>query len=79
MVRILILLASAIDGVPYKHLADLIRSLPNSNHDFGFEFDSWSAATGAEANEPLLRRRTGSASVEQAAACANTAYSAGGR
>lgn len=79
MVRILVLLACVIDGVPYKHLVNLIRSLPNSNNDFGFEFDAWSAAAGSEANEPLLRPRTASTGVGEAAARADTASSASGR
>lgn len=79
MVRILVLLASVIDGVPYQHLVNLIQSLPNSNDDFGFAFDAWSAATGTEANEPLLPLRTGPTSVGKVAACANTACSASGR
>lgn len=78
MVRILVLLACAIDGAPYKQLVNLIRSLPNCNDAFGFEFDSRSAAAGTEGNEALLGIRTGSTSVD-APACANTAFSASGR
>lgn len=79
MVRILALLACAIDGVPYKHLVNLIRSLPNSNDDFGIDFDSWRPATGPESKEPLLRFRTEPTRVAEAAARANAAYTASGR
>jgi hypothetical protein len=73
MVRILVLLTCVIEGVSYQQLANLIRSLPNCNDDFGFEFDSCSAATGTDSivnqnthslllGSPLLNSASASAS-----------------
>lgn len=49
MVRVLVLLASVIDGISYERLLSLISSLPDCNDDFGFQFDGPGVAGSAAA------------------------------
>ena len=79
MVRILVLFACVIDGISYTRMLDLVRSLPDRNDDFGFEFTPRSVAGSTYAAVPVLQFPIRAASPVDAPARASTARLANGR